>query len=180
MKSFYSNEELKNIGFKTIGGNVKLSRKVSIYNANNISIGSNVRIDDFCLLSGNITIKNNIHISAFSALYGGGEIIMEDYSGISPRCTLLSATDDFSGNFMIGPQNDIELTNVFKGTIKLNKFSQLGANTTVLGDVEIGEGAITGVMTFVKEDLSEWGIYAGIPSKFIKNRSKKLLKLINE
>ena len=54
MNSFYTENELKQIGFKRIGENVLISRKASIYQPELIEIGNNVRIDDFCILSGNI------------------------------------------------------------------------------------------------------------------------------
>lgn len=60
---FLTEEELNQKGFKSFGKNVLISDKASIYGANNISIGNDVRIDDFCTLSGNITLKNNIHIA---------------------------------------------------------------------------------------------------------------------
>lgn len=71
--SFYSISELKLLGLKRLGQNVYISRKSSIYSPENISIGDNVRIDDFCILSGNITLGNYIHIAAYTALYGGEE-----------------------------------------------------------------------------------------------------------
>ena len=89
--SFYSDDELQQIGFKSIGKNVKISRKASIYSPQNISIGDNVRIDDFCILSGNITLGSHIHISAYVALYGAMGIVMENYSGISPKSVIYSA-----------------------------------------------------------------------------------------
>lgn len=36
--SFYSEEELEQIGFKSIGKNVKISKKTSIYNASKMVI----------------------------------------------------------------------------------------------------------------------------------------------
>jgi len=81
--SFYSEEELITIGLKSYGQMVKISRYARIYSPEKISVGDNVRIDDFCILSGDITIGSNIHISAYVALYGTKGIIMEDYSGIS-------------------------------------------------------------------------------------------------
>ena len=51
MTSFYSPEELKLIPFQSIGENVLISRKASIYSPGSITIGSNVRVDDFCILS---------------------------------------------------------------------------------------------------------------------------------
>lgn len=70
MNNFYNKEELKQIGFKSIGEDVLISKKASIYSPKSIIIGDHVRIDDFTILSGNITIGNYVHISAFVSLYG--------------------------------------------------------------------------------------------------------------
>lgn len=180
MSSFYSEKELKKIGFKKLGINVNVSKKASIYSPENIEIGSNVRIDDFCILSGNITIKNNVHISAYTALYGGGQIEIGNYSGCSARCTLISASDDFSGNYMVGATIPDNYKNVTEGKIILKDYVQLGSSTVVLPNVRIDEGSVTGAMTFVNKDLKKWGIYVGIPAKKINDRSQDLLKLVKE
>ena len=180
MNSFYSEKELMELKLKKIGSNVKISRKASIYLPEKIEIGNNVRIDDFCLLSGNVLIKDNVHISAYTALYGGGKIEIGNFSGCSPRCTLISASDDFSGNYMIGAVIDDKFTNVTKGEIILNDYVQLGANTVVLPNVTIAEGTVTGAMTLVNKDLDEWGVYYGIPAKKFKERSKKILEKVKE
>ena len=180
MNSFYTEEELKIFPFKKIGKNVLISKKASIYSAESITIGNNVRIDDYVLLSGNIEIGNYVHISAYSALYGGKKIIIDDYCGCSARCTLISATDDFSGNYMVGAVIDNEFTNVIKGTIKLKKYVQLGANTIVLPKVVIGEGVTTGAFTFVNKNLDDWYIYVGIPAHKLKVRSKKMLEKVSQ
>ena len=54
---YYDEKELKKLGLKKIGNNVKLSKFAQIYDPKNISIGDNVRIDDFCVLIGNIEIE---------------------------------------------------------------------------------------------------------------------------
>ena len=41
-----NSEQIKNIGFKTVGKNVLISDRASFYGAENIAIGDNVRIDD--------------------------------------------------------------------------------------------------------------------------------------
>lgn len=74
--SFYSTDELRKLGFYSVGSNVRISRKASFYGIERISIGSNVRIDDFCVLSaglGGITIGNYIHIAVYSSLIGAGK-----------------------------------------------------------------------------------------------------------
>lgn len=177
MNSFYSREELKKIGFKSYGENVLISKKASIYSPEKIEIGNNVRIDDFCILSGNIKIGNYVHIAAFVALYGKVKIEINDFCGCSARCTIYSATDDFSGDYMISPMVPNELTNVTEGEVILEKYVQLGANTVVMPNVKIEEGTAVGAMSFVNKDLREWSIYVGIPCRKIKERNKNIITL---
>lgn len=179
MDSFYSESELLEIGFKSVGKNVKLSRKASIYSPEKISIGNNVRIDDFCILSGTITIGSNIHISAYVALYGAMGIIIEDYSGISPKSVVYSAMDDFSGDYLVGPIHPDGTTNVTGGTVTIKKFVQIGSNTVVFPNLTIGEGVVTGACSLVTRSLNEWGIYYGIPVKRVKERKKTLLRYVD-
>lgn len=177
--SFYTRKELFKIGFKTLGKNVLISRFARFYGIENIQIGSNVRIDDFCILSGNIKIGNFIHISAYSALFGNAGIEIEDFSGVSPRCTLYSATDDFSGDFLIGPMVDLKYRNVIEGKILIKKYCQLGSNCVVFPGVTINDGVAVGAMSLVNKDLESWKIYKGVPAKYFKERSKKILQLAN-
>ena len=158
-----------------VGNNVTISDKASLYG--DIEIGNNVRIDDFCILSGNIKIGSNIHIGAYCALYGKFGIIMEDYTGLSPRCTIFSASDDFSGNYLISPMN--KSSNVTGGLVTLKMFSQIGAGCIIMPDLTIGIGAAVGAMSFViKRSIPDWEIWAGNPVRYIKERSKKLTDLI--
>lgn len=178
MNSFYSRDELLQLGFMSIGDNILISKKASFYNVSNIVIGDNVRIDDFCILSGLITLGSHIHISAYAAIYGKQGVTLEDYTGLSPRATIYSSMDDFSGDFLIGPIHNENLTNVTGGEVKICKYSQIGANSIIFPNLTINEGCIVGAMSLVKSDLTSWTINAGIPAKKIKNRSKKLLELI--
>lgn len=178
MNSFYSEEELSTLGLKHYGKNVLISRKCSIYSPGKISIGDNVRIDDFCVLSGEIMLGSHIHIAVYCAIYGSFGVEMEDYTGLSPRCTVFSATDDFSGNFLISPMIADEKTNVTGGKVIIKQYSQIGANCVIFPNTTINKGVAVGAMSLINSNLSEWGIYAGIPAKRIKDREKGLLKLI--
>ena len=101
--SFYTEEKLVGLGLKSYGQNVKISRYARIYSASTISIGDNVRIDDFCILSSSITLGSHIHILPHVVLYGALGIIFKDYSGISVHSVFYSAMDDFSGEYLVGP-----------------------------------------------------------------------------
>jgi acetyltransferase-like isoleucine patch superfamily enzyme len=171
---FLSRLELSRIkGLTLVGNNVLISDKCSIY-SDNIAIGDNVRIDDFCILSGDIVLGSNIHIGAYCGLYGKMGIIMGDYTGLSPRCTIFSASDDFSGNYLISPMNPVETTNVTGGVVILRKFVQIGAGTIIMPDLTIREGSAIGAMSFVKKNVPDWEIWAGNPLRFIKDRSKTM------
>lgn len=178
MNSFYTETELCGIGFKTVGKNVLISRKCSIYSPETISIGSNVRIDDFCILSGNITIGNYCRIAAYCALYGSHGIVMEDYSGMAMKCTVLSASDDYSGDFLIGPIYPENFKNISGGTVTFKYYSQLGAGCLVFPCVTLNEGSVAGAMTLVNRSLEPWTINTGIPVNKSRPRKKGLLKMV--
>lgn len=177
--SFYTEQELSQLGLKAYGENVRISRYAQIYSPERISIGHNVRIDDFCILSGSITLGAHIHIAAYCVLYGANYgIVMEDYTGLSARATIYAAMDDFSGDYLIGPIHNSNVTSVTGGIVKICAYSQIGAGALIFPDVIVGEGAVLGAMSMAKQSLEPWGVYVGIPARKIKNRNKRLLDLI--
>lgn len=177
MSSFYSEEELKEIGFKKVGANVFLSKNASIYGADKIEIGNHVRIDDFCILSGNIKLGSYIHIAAYSALFGGvSGIEMDDFSGLSSRCVIYGDSDDYSGMALTNPMIPDSYRGVTGGKVTLERHVILGTGVSILPNITIGEGTAVGSMSLVNKPLDSWGIYAGIPCKKIGSRKKDLLK----
>lgn len=176
--SFYSEEELKEIGLKSYGKNVLISRNATIYGADKISIGDNVRIDDFCILSGNISLGSYIHIAAYCGLFGGDAgIIMEDFTTLSSRCAVYGVSDDYSGAALTNPMIPDKFRNVTEGTVTIKKHSIIGTGSSILPDVTIGEGCSVGSMSLVNKSIDAWGIYVGIPCKRMKERKKDLLEL---
>lgn len=178
MKGYYSDEELKTIGFKTIGHNVLISKKTSIYMPEKISIADYVRIDDFSLLVGNITIESYVHIGAYCGLHasGNGKIIFKKYSGISSRVTVYASSDSFDGEYMTGRYGlSDKCTNVLYGEVVFGEYSQCGTGCTLLQNAKLGEGTAIYAMSLVNEELLPWSIYAGIPCKKIKERKRDLL-----
>lgn len=178
MNSFYTEEELKNIGFKKIGKNVLISKKASIYGAKNMELGSNIRIDDFCFLSGKITLGNYIHISAYSLLVGGEEgIEMEDFSGLSSKVAIYAVSDDYSGEYLTNPTVPSKYTKHISKKVHLKKHVIIGTNTTLLPGVVLEEGVAVGAMSLVNKSIPAWKIAIGVPSRVILERNKNLLKL---
>ena len=176
--SFYTPEELKELAFKAIGKNVLISRYARIYSMKDIEIGSNVRIDDFCLLSGRIKIGNHVHVSAYASLCGGDKgIVLEDFVNISEKVAIFAKTDDFSGATLTNPTIPDKYKNVFEAEVILKKHSIIGVGSSIMPGVILGEGSVVGAKSFVKKSTEPWSIYAGLPAKKIKARKKDLLKL---
>lgn len=177
INSFLSQKEISEIGFTSIGKDVKISRLARFYGDDNISIGDNVRIDDFCILSGNINIGSNVHISAFCSLHGRTGIEIGDFAGLSPRVTIFSETDDFSGEHLIGPMVPIELRGVVSGKVIISNFVQVGAGSVVMPGVILDVGCAVAALSFVSNSFNPWQIVGGVPAKAIKERKRKILEL---
>lgn len=181
MNSFYSVEELNELGVKKVGENVLISKNAKIYGAKDIEIGDNVRIDDFSILSGKIIIRNNVHIAAgvyiFAGEYG---VFLNDFSGVSSRTAIYAASDDYSGQYMTNPTIPDEFRGVTGGYIYIGKHALIGTGCTVLPGVKIGDGASIGSMSLINKDIEEFTMNVGIPCRKIKDRSKNILVLEEE
>ena len=102
-------EQLEALGLKHLGQDVKISDKASLLNPDQISIGDRSRIDDFCVLSGNITIEHNVHITVFCNLAGGEPgITIGAYCGIAYGSHIFAQSDDYSGQELFGPTSRLQ------------------------------------------------------------------------
>lgn len=176
--AFLERGRLESIGFASLGDNVLLSDKASIYGANMIHLGNNIRIDDFCVLSagdGGIYIGNHIHIAVYTSLIGAGRISLDDYCNLSSRVAIYSSNDDYGGEYMTNPMVPAEFTNVTHADVYLGKHVIVGCGTVVLPGVRIDDGTAIGALSLVTNNCESFGVYVGIPARKIKNRKKNLL-----
>ncbi len=178
---YFTNEELLSMGVKEIGDNCMISRKCSIYSGGGITLGNNVRIDDFCLLVGNITIEDYVHIGAFSGLHASkdGHIVFRSFSGVSSNVHIYASSDSFDGEYITGrPGIPNECMKDICKEVVLGEYSQIGTSSVVLPYGSLGEGTAVGAMSLVNKHLESWKVYAGIPCKIIKTRSKNMLEIL--
>lgn len=179
--AYYGKDDLVKLGFKSIGKNVKISDKASIYNCDEIEIGDNSRIDDFCVLSGKIKIGRNVHITP-TCLVAGGEkgITFEDFTTIAYGVQVFTQSDDYSGKTMTNSTIPKKYKEEIKEQVILKEFSIVGAGSIIMPGVTLEEGSSIGSMTLVTKSTKPWGIYVGTPAKRVKERSRDLLILKNE
>jgi len=176
--AYYTQDQLKQLGFKHIGQNVKISDKATIYNCDQIEIGDNSRIDDFCVISGKVKIGRNVHITPFCLVAGGEKgIVFEDFTTIAYGVQVFTQSDDYSGKTMTNSTIPKKYKNEFMKEIILKKYSIVGAGSIIMPGVVLAEGTSIGAMSLVLKSTEPWGIYVGNPAKRLKNRKKDLLEL---
>lgn len=151
---------------------VKTFEFTKIIGIENIEFGTDVIIDDFVMIYAKAPMKvgSFVHIAAFSSITGGGECIMEDFTGLSSGARIITGTDDFKDFGFGNPTVPEEYRNVKRGKVVVGRFSIIGANAVVLPDVTIGEGAMVAAGSVVTRDLDPWSIYAG--NRKISTRNK--------
>ena len=175
-----SRKEIEKMGFARVGLNPSLSNKASYYNCENIIIGSNVRIDDYSVISagtGGIEVGNYIHIAVNSLLVGSGKITLQDFCGISSRVSIYSSSDDYSGVSMTNPMVPDEFTDVIHADVTIGRHVIIGAGSVVLPGVTLEEGVAIGALSLVSKNCEAFGIYTGNPARYIKSRKRDLLVL---
>ena len=177
---FLTEIDLRGFGFKCLGHNIQISEDARIYGAENISLGNNVRIDDFTILSamnGSIDIGNYVFIARGCHLSGKLGITMCDFSSMAANTIIYSSSDDYSGKHMTAQAIPQKFTNQIGGPVIIGRHVIIGAGTTIIGGVQIGEGCSIGSMSLIIKNLDSWGIYTGIPARRLKERKKDLLEL---
>lgn len=152
------------------------------------SYGHNVLLGRGFEMSGceNIYIGNDVSIGANSLfMCTRAKIYIGDHSMFGPHVTVITGghRTDIVGRYMKSitnneklPENDRDI--IFEGD------NWIGANSTILKGVTIGEGAVIAAGAVVTKDIPPYSIVGGVPAKLIKMRfdsgtievHKKMLK----
>lgn len=177
---YFSSPELRKMGFQEVGDNVKVAKNITVIGLESISIGSNVRIDGYTVISagrGNLKIGNYVHIANGCHLVCANGIEFHDFSGIAHGVKVYSASDDYTGLGLTNPTVPQDLTRIKFGRVIFKRHVIVGANSVILPGVILGEGSAVGALSLVNRNLDEWGLYSGVPVRKIKERAKDILKL---
>lgn len=178
--SFLTRDEIARMEFLSVGQDVLISSKASIYGANRISIGDHVRIDDFCVLSagaGGIHIGSRIHVAVFCSLIGAERITLGDFANLSSRVSIYSSSDDYSGRTMTNPMVPDHLKAVDSRPVSIGRHVIIGCGAVILPGVTLHDGVAVGALSVVKDDCDSFGIYGGVPARRVGNRDRNLLVL---
>lgn len=179
--AYLTEEQLKELSFKSIGNDVKISDKASIYNPDQIVIGDHSRIDDFCVISGKVEIGKYCHITPMCLIAGGVPgVFLADYSTLAYGVKIFAQSDDYSGqtltNSLIPKKYKKE---IFLPTY-VGRLAIVGAGSVILPGANVADGCSIGAMSLIAKETEPWGIYFGIPAKRTKERKKDMLELFNQ
>ena len=176
--AYLTQEQLREVGFKSLGRDVKISDRASIYNADRIEIGDHSRIDDFCVISGRVAIGRNVHIAPFCLVAGGDPgIVFEDFSGLAYQVQVFTQSDDYTGGSLTNPTIPNFFKNEIKRSVYVGRHCIVGAGSIVMPGVMLHEGTAVGAMSLVRKSTEAWSIYVGNPAKKIRDRKRGLLGL---
>jgi acetyltransferase-like isoleucine patch superfamily enzyme len=172
-------DELKEMGFAEVGVGARVHSRASLYNLENIYLGENARIDDFCVIiaTSKVFIGNFVHIANYCYLGGTAGIEIQDFSGLAPRVSIFSASDDYTGMWLTNPTVPRSLTGGVRGLVRLEKHVIIGAHSVILPNVSLAEGTAIGACSLVKSGTTPWGIYGGSPARRLRDRGKNPLEL---
>lgn len=176
------NEEIKK-EFKHCGQNVYIGNFTIFTNPAEVSIGDNVRIDPFCLITTALETGNNIQICSHAVLGGGArhKITLGNWNFIGYGSKLFCASEDYSGEG--GPVNEFwnKQNTIYRGDIKFNDYAGVASDVIVMPKVELPEGCTIGAKSFVysSKGLKPYAVYIGGPQlKRLKDRNELRIKEI--
>jgi acetyltransferase-like isoleucine patch superfamily enzyme len=174
------------------GRNVVFGQNVVLRHPNRIRIGSDVVVDDNCLLdakgttNAGITIGNGVFIGRNTILScKNGDIELGDRANIGFNCELFSASRVTVGagvlmaaySYVIGGDHDfsdpsasvLSQSRVSAG-VQIGDGAWIGAGAKILDGVTIGSHAIVGAGAVVKDNIADHAIAVGIPARVVSTR----------
>ena len=118
-------------------------------------IGSNCNICSHCLIENEVSIGDNVTIKSGVQIWDG--ITLEDNVFIGPNVTFTNDKNPRSKQFI----SEYPKTIIKKG-------ASIGANSTILPGITIGENAMIGAGSVVTQDVPSNQVWLGNPARFYK------------
>lgn len=155
------------------GNDVHIAEGGHLRDCRHIHMGSNINLGIMSQLyaSGTgreiIVIKNNVSMNSNVMINADFEGFIEigDNCIIGPNVVIRTSNHEFgSKNELIKDQGHRP------GRIVIQRNTWVGANCTIIGNVNIGEGAVIGAGSVVNKDIDHFAIAAGIPARAIGKR----------
>tara|TARA_B100000212_G_scaffold303105_1_gene249725 strand:+ start:681 stop:1274 length:594 start_codon:yes stop_codon:yes gene_type:complete len=109
----------------------------------NVYIGNNVKIGNGVKIQNNVSVYDNV--------------VLEDYVFCGPSMVFTN---------VYNPRSKINRKNEFRNTT-VRKGATLGANSTIVCGIEIGENAFIGAGALINKNVKPFALMVGVPGKQI-------------
>ena len=175
------------------GRNVVFGQNVVLRHAHKIHIGSNVAIDDHCLLDAKgesnrgITIGDGVFIGRNTILScKNGDIDVSHGANIGFNCEIFSASRVTVGanvlvaaySYVIGGDHDfsdpsaavLDQRRTSSG-VTIGDGAWMGAGAKILDGVTVGAHAVVGAGAVVRTDVPPYAVAVGIPARVVSTRT---------
>lgn len=126
----------------------------------NAAIGADCNINCHTFIENEVLIGNRVTIK--SGVYLWDKTVIEDDVFVGPNVTFVNDKNPRSKKY---PENFQE--------IKICKGASIGANTTILGNVTIGEYAMIGAGSVVTKNIPPFALAYGNPAKLMGTVNKE-------
>ena len=134
-----------------IGKNCKIWHWVHI--SNGAKIGSNCNFGQNVFVSNKVSIGNNVKIQNNVSIYD--DVILEDDVFCGPSMVFTN---------IINPRSAFPKKDQYQKTI-IKKGATLGANSTILCGITIGEYAFIGAGAVITKDVKNFALCTGVPGR---------------
>ncbi len=174
------------------GRNVVFGQNVVLRHPHKIHIGSNVVVDDNCLLDAKgesnrgIRIGNGVFIGRNSILScKNGDIELADGANVGFNCEVFSASRVTIGSnvlmaaysYVIGGDHDFSDPTAAvlaqartSAGVDIGPGAWIGAGAKILDGVSIGERAVIGAAAVVRDSVPAHAVAVGIPARVVSTR----------
>lgn len=175
---YLSESALEELNFRSLGRGVKISDKASIYDADLMDIGDFSRVDDFCILSGKVSLGRYCHVTPMCLIAGGQPgVELRDFCTLAYGVKIFAQSDDYSGETMVNSLIPRKYKREYFASVLIERQVIIGTSSVILPGVTVAEGCAIGAMTLVVKSTDPWGMYVGSPAKWLKARKKDLNEL---
>lgn len=119
-----------------------------------------------------VKIGDNVHIQMDCKLFAvGGGIEIGDGTIFSHEIQVFARNHNYdSEDLRLLPYDERDV----KKKVTIGKYVWIGARSTILPGVSIGDGAVIGAGSVVAKDVPKYAVVGGNPAKILKFRNKEI------
>ena len=136
-------------------------------------------MDDYCYFSTRVRIGRCTHIASGCSIAGGADMQFEigHFCSLSSGVKVWCTSDDFVNDLVTIIPDGVEQvkTHLIRGNVSIDDYTAVGSNSVLMPNNHIPEGTVIGALSFVPVafEFRPWGVYAGIPIRFIRHRNRE-------